>query len=276
MKLREAMPGVNPSNLTLYPDPAKAASVATGPNETPFLNPYTGQVPGTGSTGMRKFLRVMTDWHRWLALSGEKRSLGKAVTGAGNLSFLFLVITGIYLWWPQTWMRRIVRMIVCFRLGLNPKARDYNWHHALGFWCTIPLVLVIASGVVISYPWASNLVFRLAGSEPSFQSGRPGGKPGMGRDMAQVPLQLEGLDKLVQNAGNQTQDWQSINFRLPRANDKTVAFTIDTGSGAQPQHRCTVVLDRSSGNIVRSERFEDMDKGIQARLWMSFVHSGEY
>jgi uncharacterized iron-regulated membrane protein len=161
------MPGANPSNLTLYPNPAKAASVATGPNEMPFLNPYTGQVPGAGSTRMRKFFRVMTDWHRWLALSGEKRSIGKAVTGVPDLSF-------------------------------------------------------------------------------------------------------------VQNAGNQTQDWQSINFRLPKANDKTVAFTIDTGSGVKPQHRSTVVLDRSSGNIVRSERFEDMDKGIQARLWMRFVHSGEY
>jgi len=85
MKLREAMPGANPSNLTLYPDPAKAASVATDPDEMLFLNPYTGQAPGAGSTRMRKFLRVMTDWHRWLALSGEQRSIGKAVTGAFNL-----------------------------------------------------------------------------------------------------------------------------------------------------------------------------------------------
>ena len=275
-KLREAMPGANPSNLTLYSDPSKAASVATGPNGMLFLNPYTGEVLGAGSTGMRKFFRVMTDWHRWLALSGEKRSIGKAVTGACNLSFLFLAITGIYLWWPQTWTRRIVRGITWFRLGLSPKGRDFNWHHVFGFWCLVPLILVIASGVVISYPWASNLVFRLAGSEPSFQGGRPGGRPGMGRDMAQVPLQLEGLDKLAQNARNQTQDWQSINFQLPKANDKTVAFTIDTGSGVKPQHRSTVVLDRSSGNIVRSERFEDMDKGIRARLWMRFVHTGEY
>jgi uncharacterized iron-regulated membrane protein len=84
-KLREAMPKANPSNLTLYPDPAKATSVDTGPNEMLFLNPYTGQAPGAGSTRMRKFLRVMTDWHRWLALSGEQRSIGKAVTGAFNL-----------------------------------------------------------------------------------------------------------------------------------------------------------------------------------------------
>ncbi len=275
-KLREAMPGANPSNLTLYSDPAKAASVATGPNEMLFLNPYTGEVLGAGSKGMRKFFRVMTDWHRWLALSGGKRSIGKAVTGACNLSFLFLAITGFYLWLPQTWTRRAVRMVTWFRGGLSSKARDYNWHHVLGFWCTVPLILVIVSGVVISYPWASSLVFRLAGSEPSSQGGRPGGRPGMGRDMAPVPLQLEGLDTLVQSAQNQTEGWQSINFQLPRANDKTVSFTVDTGSGVRPQLRSTVVLDRSSGNIVRSERFEDMDKGIRARLWMRFVHTGEY
>ena len=50
---------------------------------------------GTGSTGIRRFFRVVTDWHRWLAMEGPRRQLGKAITGAGNLIFLGLALTGM-------------------------------------------------------------------------------------------------------------------------------------------------------------------------------------
>ena len=35
-----------------------------------------------------------------LAASGEQRGTGKAITGASNLVFLFIVLSGLVLWWP--------------------------------------------------------------------------------------------------------------------------------------------------------------------------------
>ena len=67
-----------------------------------------------------------------------------------------------------------------------------------------------------------------------------------------------------------------ISFQLPTAVNKTVAFTVETGLGGQPQHRSTITLDRFTGEIVRWEKFEDLDPGLRARLWMRFVHTGEY
>ena len=45
---------------------------------------------------MRRFFRVVTDWHRVLAFSGERRPIGRAITGACNLAFLFIIASGIY------------------------------------------------------------------------------------------------------------------------------------------------------------------------------------
>ena len=60
--------------------------------------------------------------------------------------------------------------------GLRGKARDFNWHNVIGFWCAPILVVLTASGMVISYTWASNLVYTLTGSpRPAAAAGRGGG-----------------------------------------------------------------------------------------------------
>ena len=82
--------------------------------------------------------------------------------------FLFLVMSGLYLWFPRKKTWASFRKILWFRGGLSGKARDFNWHNVAGFWCCVPLFFLVLSGVVMSYPWASNMVYRAAGSEPPF------------------------------------------------------------------------------------------------------------
>lgn len=152
--------------------------VAFGREKTVYVDPYTGAVLGEGARGMRSFFRFVTDWHRWLGQSGDGRDRGKMITGASNLGFLFLVLSGLWLWWPRTWTREAVRSVTLFRGGLRAKARDFNWHNVIGFWSFVPLAIVVASATVISYPWASNLVYRIAGEEPPAPSGGAGGGGG--------------------------------------------------------------------------------------------------
>jgi uncharacterized iron-regulated membrane protein len=79
-----------------------------------YVNPYTAQVMGDGSPSVRRFFRLVNDWHRTLALAGERRAVGRAITGACNLVFLFIVASGFYLWWPRTWTRRHLRSLTMF------------------------------------------------------------------------------------------------------------------------------------------------------------------
>ncbi len=63
-----------------------------------FVNPYTGELLGEGNgQGVRDFFRTMVEWHRYVAMSGPSRPTGRAITGASNLMFLFIVVSGLFL-----------------------------------------------------------------------------------------------------------------------------------------------------------------------------------
>ena len=102
-----------------------------------------------------------------LLLSNPCNPTGKAITGACNTAFLVLAVSGIYLWWPRRWSVESLKAIVLFRGGLAGKARDWNWHNVIGIWSAPVLIVLTASGMVISYRWASDLVYRAAGSTPA-------------------------------------------------------------------------------------------------------------
>ena len=141
-----------------------------------LVDPYSGDGREPGAQGLRAFFSAVTGWHRWFNATGESRATARAITGASNLAFLFLVLSGIYLWLPRMWKWAAFKT----RLLFNPKAttakaRDFNWHHVFGIWSAIPLAVVVATATVFSYPWANDLVYRAVGEQPPRQGGGGGG-----------------------------------------------------------------------------------------------------
>ena len=274
-KVRESQPAASSSGLTVYSDPSSPAVITLQGGRSLFVNPYTGDVFGEGSTGVRAFFRTVTDWHRWLGASGDSRATARAVTGASNLIFLFIVASGFYLWWPRKWTRNSVRAVTWFGRGQKGKARDFNWHNVIGFWSAVPLFVVVLSGVVISYTWASNLVYRAAGEEPPAQQQRPAGGAGQQQPSQGTALSFEGMESLLARAERQVEGWRSINVQLPQKPDAPVTFAIDRGNGGQPQLRSQLTLERATGEVVRWEPASNNTPGRRLRLWMRFAHTGE-
>jgi uncharacterized iron-regulated membrane protein len=276
-KARETRP-TGPSSVTLRADSSAPAEISFGRETTLFLNPYSGQVLGEGSRRARGFFRFITDWHRWLGAQGEGRSVARAITGACNLGFLFLVASGIYLWWPQKWTRRLVRNVTWFRRGLPARARDFNWHNVIGFWSAVPLFIVVLSGVVISYTWAGNLVYRMVGETPPTPRAnqQPGNAGGVRREQGQAGGEpLARLDASWTRAEQQVNGWQSITLQLPSTAEAPLTFTIDQGNGGQPQKRSQLTLDRATTDVVRWEPFSTYSRGRQLRSLLRFAHTGE-
>lgn len=268
--------GKAPTNVTLRADAREPVSVNLG-GETVLVDPANGSVLAPQQAGIRAFFRSMTDWHRWLGATTQGRDNARAITGASNLAFLFLVVSGLVLWFPRKWRWQNVRAVLWFRGGLSGKARDFNWHNTAGFWCCVPLFFVVLSGVVMSYPWASNLVYTMNGVQPPAQGkGKDKGKGGPQAGQGVRAASFNNLDVLIAQAKTQQPDWRSITFPVPTSDEAPVTFNIDSGNGGQPQKRTSLTIDRMTTEVKRAEVFTDQDAGRQARQWMRFVHTGEY
>lgn len=270
-RVREAR-GASPSSITLRADPAAPAAFALGREGTLFVDPYTGAPLGEGSKRARAFFHSVTDWHRWLGAQGDARPVGKGVTGASNLLFLFIVLSGIVLWWPRGASAKHIAPITLFQRGLRGKARDFNWHNVFGFWSALPLAFVVASAVVISYPWANDLAQRLAGSEPPPRAASPRGPAGP----PPAEPSLEGLDRAWATAEAEVAGWQSLTLRVPASSDAPWSFSIDTSTGARrPSTRSQLVVDRRTGEVVRHELYAGQPPGRKVVGWLRFIHTGE-
>jgi uncharacterized iron-regulated membrane protein len=273
------------TNVAVGSEPSDPVIVSSG-QKSFYLDAYSGRLLGEGRTGMRQFMSDTRAWHRWLAYEGEGRATARAITGWSNVLFLFIVVSGLYLWFPRRWTWRHLRPVVLFTSGARGKARDFNWHNVIGAWCLVPLFIVVISAVPISFPWGNDLVYRAMGEEPPARRGGGPGEQGRGgrgrangapgeRAEARQPLAgAAGLDGLLTRAAQQEADWQSISVRIPESPRGPLAFAIDRGDGGQPQLRSTLTLDRD-GAAVSYEDFSTQSPARRMRSIMRFAHTGE-
>jgi len=272
-KVIEAQPGAATTGLTLRADGSAPATVTIEGNKTLLVDPYTGATIGEPPSAMRSFFRTMTAWHRYLALEGTSRATGKAITGASNFIFLFIVLSGMYLWLPRVWKWIQFKNVLWFRGGLAPKARDFNWHNVIGIWSAIPLAIVVLGAMPISYPWASNLVYRMMGETPPAPPAAAAARPAERREPAAYVT--DGLDASWRTVQQQIPAWRTMTTRLAASVKAPIVLTVDEGYGGQPQKRTTLTVDRATATVAKAESFENLSAGRRLRSWLRFAHTGE-
>lgn len=314
-KLREAQPDARPASLVLQNDPGAAVLFSTGRTGGFYANPYTGEVRAAASGAMADFMRTMTAWHRTLGFTGEtSRPQGKLINGVCNLAFCALAITGLYLWMPRTWTWRALRPVIWFRQNSGGKARDFNWHNAIGFWTAPVLIVLTLTAVPISFQWGGRVIQSLTGSPASSMG--PGGGPGGAAPVeisppapGAVPLAHDALVHTVQQA---MPDWKTLTLRLsneggsgrggpgPRGGEgregregrparsdennaqaarasgpQAINVTVREASSWPRTAATTLAVNPYTGEVVRRTGFAEMNAAQQVRSWTRFLHTGE-
>jgi uncharacterized iron-regulated membrane protein len=283
--IRSQHPDVSPTAVTVGSAPDAPVTVAVA-QRTLYFDAYSGRLLGEGSTGVRRFMSQTRAWHRWLSVEGEGRPIARAITGWSNVIFLFIVVSGFYLWFPRKWTWSHLRSITLFNGKATGKARDFNWHNVIGVWSAVPLFIVVLTCTPISFPWANALIYRVVGEDPPAARGREGGGGGGGREgrggreghtgerEARGPA-VAGLNTLMARAEQQVEGWRTINVRIPESTRAPMVFAIDQGDGGQPQLRSTLTLERATGSVVTYEDFGSQSLGRQLRSISRFAHTGE-
>jgi uncharacterized iron-regulated membrane protein len=182
---------------------------------------------------------------------------------------------------------------------LRGKARDFNWHNSIGVWSAPVLIVLTLTGVVISYPWAGNFVYRITGSPVPQRSGSDGASaqaaappaagapaeprrasasPGNGESQPRPqigPRLPDNLDVLQARAERAMPTWKSIALRLPARPGGPVSVTMTDATHWNGFARSQLTLDAETGDVVRWDPYAASSLGQKARGWMRFAHTGE-
>jgi uncharacterized iron-regulated membrane protein/flavodoxin len=277
-KARAQNPDVRPTGLVLRNQATASVAVGFGREGAVYVNPYNGAVLGRSSK-LHDWFHDVIDWHRWLGREGEGRATARAITGACNLAFFWLAITGVYLWWPSSWHWRGLKSSLLFNPRLRGKARDWNWHNVIGFWSSGVLVVLTLTAAVMSYSWANDLLYTLTGSEPPprAQATSP---------IAQAPHRRSedeprerkppaSFDAFLARAEQQAPGWIMMMMRLPPRDDGPVTFLIQEPTAPHIFARSQLVLSRSSAEVVKWEPYAGASPGRKLRIWVRGLHTGE-
>lgn len=268
-KAMAEMGGKAPRSIQIRRSELEPVVVNFGRDGSLYINPYSGEILGHGALGVRSFFSSMMTFHRWFSMTGESRATARIFTNTANLMFLFMVISGIYLWLPKIykWARFKKRLV--FQKNTTSRARDFNWHHVMGIWSALPLIVVISTVTVFYYGWANDLVYQLAGEEPPQRQAPSNIEP---EPLAGLPL---ALDTLFLKAQTYDPNWRTITISVPKALDRINQFGVDHGNGREPTKRAQLSLDRFSGEEVSWTPFDANTPGRQARIYIRFLHTGE-
>ncbi|MEL6852912.1 MAG: PepSY-associated TM helix domain-containing protein, partial [Bacteroidota bacterium] len=168
-----------------------------------YVNPYTGKVVGHVDK-KRDWITLSRFLHQNLLLDSR---IGTEIVGAAALIMVFLALSGLYLWWPKN--RRMLRQ----RMQIKWKARfkRVNWdvHSVGGFYTWIFILFFAGTGLVWTYDWWNDSVYRMLGDDPEKVFERPESPAYDGYTPAAV------LDLVFVDAKTRQPAWDNISLSVP-------------------------------------------------------------
>lgn len=240
---------------------AKKAAPKRQPGFTIFVHPYTGAVLEKYSYRETFFYQVFA-LHRWL-LGGEG-SIGKYIVGVSTLIFLFILLTGIILWWPRTKKVMVQRLRIKWDGGW--KRMNHDFHLVFGFYSAIFLFIFAFTGLAWSFEWFNKGIYTVTNSSMK-PPAPPKSEVVAGAERIPLDQALAAVRAVYPGAA-------FYNLSLPK--DSSEAFTVLV-LGKDPAHESAtdaVYLDQYSGALLGQLPFAGRSAGAKARSFFKPVHTG--
>jgi len=182
---------------------------------------------------------------------------GRQIVGWAGVGMLILSLTGIWLWWPRG--GNFLRGLRWQRSSLF----TFNLHHLLGFWISLPLAVVSATGIYLSFPQTAR------DAMSSIAPMTPRGQRGFGGQIAQRTAF--------------TADQALAAALKAEPNGKPVALFLPVQQRERPLTWRTQISRAGSGDIVTVTTDDQSAKtslpavplsGDRAASWVRWIHEG--
>lgn len=266
--------GANIASIKVYVDPTRNTEISftqknknkkteiskekkeKGERLLAFVNPYSGNIAEVYNHRESFFYWVM-DVHRWM-LGGDT---GKLIVGICTLIFLFILITGIILWWPKN--KAILKQRLKFKRNAGFKRINHDYHIVLGFYTSVFLFVFAFTGLAWSFEWFNKGIYTLTSS--TMEKAKPI-KSVIADELTRPTIEFA----FNSVASAITSPYYSI--ALPKDSLDAYAVTILPLESQHETATDTWFVDRYSGKIAGTQKFTERNKGQRVRATFKPVH----
>ena len=275
---------VSVTGVNISSDPARAYQVTLSKprRASMYVDQYTGEI--TGKYERAPFFNFMFRMHRWLLDSMKQDGgifWGKMIVGTSTLMFVFVLISGVVVWWPRT--RKALKNSLKIVANKGWRRFWYDLHVAGGMYALVFLLAMALTGLTWSFQWYRTGFYKTFGVEV---------QPSMGHGNAAANATAKGGKRDGKPEGREGRgahryspytNWQQVYEQLAEANPDYKQISVSDGSAsvAVPRFGNQRGTDRykfnpRNGEITETTLYKDLDNSGKIRGWIYSVHVGSW
>ena len=178
-----------------------------------YINPYSGELIRVVDLESG-FFHFVLDGHLnlWMGDFGNK------IVSYGTLIFLFILISGLILWWPRN--KKVAKKRIKFSWADRTrwKRKNYDLHNILGFYASAIALIIAITGLIMTFNWFANGVYTLTGGDktPTFSF------PKNVSEASQEAVTAEPIDVIWRKMKKEYPQATSIEMHYPPSDEYTV------------------------------------------------------
>ena len=274
-RARAAHPQDKVASIEINADAASSIAVKFANKDYVYLDPCSGRVLGQQNQYGGLF-GTIDGLHRFRFVDNG-RKIGGTLSA---ISLVFLVIGGVYLWWPRS--RRALKGALTFNARRPGIGRTLSLHKVVGVYAAALLLAMTITALPLSFDWAKNLIVVATGT-PADSTPPPKAPAGAAKvhaavkGAAQAPgpkaKRLKMQDLWVRaKADVPTIQWASI--RYPKKDGLVEVEILERGM-PHANAKSYLYLDAATGQTLRlSHYLTGTTLGRKVYLYMLALHSG--
>ena len=295
---------VSVTGVSISSDPGRAYQVSLSKprRASLYVDQYTGEVKGKSERS--GFFMFMFRMHRWLLDSmnpgNEGIFWGKMIVGVSTLLLVFVLISGIVIWWPRT--RKALKNSLKITATKGWKRFWYDLHVAGGMYALIFLLAMALTGLTWSFPWYRTAFYKVFGVEVQQRAaqGHEQKSDAQKRDTklaAHREKKREGNEVRKGERGGRPENnhshmysvtspfvyWQEIYDKLGRQNPEYKQISISSGTASVSFNRFgnqrasdRYSFNTDNGEFTETSLYQHQDKSGKIRGWIYSVHVGNW
>lgn len=295
---------VSVTGVSISSDPGRAYQVSLSKprRASLYVDQYTGEVKGKSERS--GFFMFMFRMHRWLLDSmnpgNEGIFWGKMIVGVSTLLLVFVLISGIVIWWPRT--RKALKNSLKITATKGWRRFWYDLPVAGGMYALIFLLAMALTGLTWSFPWYRTAFYKVFGVEVQQRAaqGHEQKSDAQKRDTklaAHREKKREGNEvrkgERSRRPENNHSDmysvtspfvyWQEIYDKLRRQNPEYKQISISSGTASVSFNRFgnqrasdRYSFNTDNGEFTETSLYQHQDKSGKIRGWIYSVHVGNW